>query len=55
VTVSLDGLGDDSVRGQRVTLVFEPNGSAWQLVSAKSEQRCWPGRGHQDYSPELCL
>jgi hypothetical protein len=55
VTVTLDGLGDDSVRGQRVVLVFEPNGSQWQLVSGKSEQRCWPGRGHQDYSPELCL
>jgi hypothetical protein len=55
VTVTLDRIGDDSVRGERVVLRFEADGSRWQLVSAKSERRCWPGRGHQGYSPELCL
>ncbi len=55
VAVTLDGLFDDSIRTERWTLTFEPDGETYRLTDAKWAQRCQPGRGHQDFSPELCL
>ncbi len=55
VTVTLDGLPDDSVRAQRYVLVLGPDGDNWKLTSAVTAQRCWPGRGHQTFSTEPCV
>jgi hypothetical protein len=55
VTVTLDGVFDDSVRAERWTLVFEPEGEVYVLGSARRAQRCQPARGHQDFSPEPCV
>jgi hypothetical protein len=55
VTVTLEGVLDDSVRAERWTLVFEPEGETYVLVSARWEQRCQPDRGHQDFSAEACV
>jgi hypothetical protein len=55
VVVTLDGLADDSVRAERWTLRFEPDAEGYRLTSALREQRCQPERGHQDFSPELCV
>jgi hypothetical protein len=55
VVVTLDGLADDSVRAERWTLGFEPEGDVYVLVGALREQRCQPGRGHAGFSPEPCL
>jgi hypothetical protein len=54
VTVTLDGLLDDSVRAERWRLGFEPEGEAYALTAALRDQRCQRGRGHEDFSPELC-
>jgi hypothetical protein len=54
VTVTLDGLLDDSVRAERWALNFEPEGENYVLTNATWAQRCQSGRGHQDFSPELC-
>lgn len=54
VVVTLDGLLDDSIRAERWTLVFEPDNENYLLTSAEWAQRCQPGRGHQDFSVELC-
>jgi hypothetical protein len=54
VIVTLDGLPDDSVRAERWTLGFEPEGEIYVLAAALREQRCQPGRGHQDFSAEPC-
>lgn len=51
----LDGLADDSIRGERLVFVFERQGSGWGLRHAGRQVRCWPGRGHQDWTPEPCL
>jgi hypothetical protein len=48
------GLLDDSVRGMRHRLEFEPEGGLWQLTWAGRQVTCWPGRGHQDWSTQPC-
>lgn len=55
VVVTLDGLLDDSVRAQRWTLTFVPDGDVYELTEAQWAQRCQPNRGHQDFSTESCV
>jgi hypothetical protein len=56
VTVTLEGLLDDSVQAIRYVLKFQKDADgAWRLASATWAQRCAPGRGHQDFSTELCI
>jgi hypothetical protein len=56
VTVTLEGLLDDSVQAVRYVLQFRKDADdAWRLVSATWTQRCAPGRGHQAFSLELCI
>jgi hypothetical protein len=55
MTATLDGLLDDSIRAERYVLELERREDVWRLRSARWAQRCWPDRGHQDFSPELCL
>jgi hypothetical protein len=55
VTVTFDGLLDDSVRGERWTLVFEPEDEGYRLESAVRTLRCQPSRGHDDFTPEPCV
>jgi hypothetical protein len=55
LTVTRDGLADDSVAAERYVLELEQDGDTWSLVSARWEQRCQAMRGHQEFSPELCL
>jgi len=56
VSLLLDGLFDDSVRSRRfdLTLSRREDGT-WRIDTAQWLQRCQQGRGHQDFSPELCL
>ena len=56
VTVTLDGLADDSVRAERWTLGFEEGeDGAYVLTGALRELRCHEGRGHQDFAGEACV
>ena len=56
VTVTLDGLFDDSVRAQRFVLVLaQGDDGSWRLDSAEATQRCHEGRGHQTFSAEPCV
>ena len=55
VTVTLADLLDDSVAAERWTLTLEAEGGGWRLASAEWAQRCQPGRGHRNFSTELCL
>jgi hypothetical protein len=56
VVATLDRLFDDSVRAQRYVLVLDlGTDESWRVRSAKVTQRCWPGRGHQTFSAELCV
>jgi hypothetical protein len=55
VTVTLDGLLDDSVRAERWLLLFESAGETYALSSAVRTLLCQPGRGHQDFTAEPCV
>ena len=55
VTVTLDGLADDSVRTERWTLGFEEReDGVYALTGALREFRCHEGRGHQDFGGKDC-
>jgi hypothetical protein len=55
VTVTREGLADDSVRAVRYVIVLDRDADGmWSVRSARRLQRCHPNRGHQDFSPQLC-
>ncbi|PSN11090.1 hypothetical protein C7271_25065 [filamentous cyanobacterium CCP5] len=49
------GLADDSVEGIRYRIEFVPEGDLWRINWVGRQTRCYPGRGPQDWSTELCL
>lgn len=56
VLLTAYGLRDDSVRDERLRLLYRDNGvGTWELVDAGRQFRCQPGRGHEDWGPTLCL
>ena len=55
VVVTLDALLDDSIRAERWTLGFDETDGVYTLTAALREQRCQPGRGHQDFSADPCV
>lgn len=60
VTIIQTGVADDSVGAikHRVELRQKQTSQAsplWEVVWAGSQVKCHPGRGHQDWSTELCL
>ena len=58
VTITQTKSTDDSVEGYRYLVKFAPYGdrrdNKWQVVWAGEQFRCWAGRGHQDWSTDLC-
>jgi hypothetical protein len=55
VTVTRDGLADDSTRALRYQIVLErADDESWRLRSARRTQRCQRGRGSQEFSTKLC-
>jgi hypothetical protein len=61
VTITRMGVADDSIGGIRYRAEFVATskqtspGKQWKLVWAGSQMKCQQGRGHQDWSTELCL
>jgi hypothetical protein len=54
-TVTVYGQRDDSVRDTRHELVLDKLvAQGWVVSSDVTTYRCQPGRGHQDFSPDLC-
>jgi len=54
-TLLRDSLEDDSVRAERWLLDLAREGETWTIAAARWEQRCHENRGHQAFSPELCI
>jgi uncharacterized protein YndB with AHSA1/START domain len=55
VQVEHDGFFDDSVRASRLTTTLTRVDGAWTPGPVEKSHRCQEGRGHQDFSSELCL
>ncbi|MDQ1447235.1 MAG: D-methionine transport system substrate-binding protein [Actinomycetota bacterium] len=56
VIVTADGLLDDSVHATRFEVQLARRSDAsWRLTSARWSQKCQPNRGHQDFTPALCV
>jgi hypothetical protein len=55
VTVTVEGLEDDSIRDERMEVAVVEDGDVWVVGSAGWSQRCWPNRGHQDFSVGPCV
>ncbi len=60
VTITQTGVADDSVGAIRYRAEFRqnespPTGKQWEMIWAGSQVKCQLGRGHQDWSTELCL
>jgi pSer/pThr/pTyr-binding forkhead associated (FHA) protein len=61
VIITQTGVADDSVRSIRYRTEFRTTSKRsstrkqWKMVWAGSQMKCQPGRGHQDWSTELCL
>jgi hypothetical protein len=60
VTITQTGVADDSVGGIKHRVELQQTKSAqtdpqWKVVWAGSQVKCHPGRGHQDWSTELCF
>jgi hypothetical protein len=56
VTVTLDGLLDDSVRAARYTIELQRNEpNQWRVRAVDWAQQCQAGRGHQSFSPQPCV
>lgn len=54
VTLTQTGLLDDSVAGMRYRVEFVAMGNSWEMIWAGKQQKCYPNRGHTDWSMELC-
>ncbi|MEN9231912.1 MAG: hypothetical protein Q6L68_13490 [Thermostichus sp. DG02_5_bins_236] len=55
ILITLEGLADDSVQGKRYRLEIGWTEAGWQMETVGSQQRCWPGRGHQNWSNQPCI
>lgn len=54
IAVTYDGLYDDSVKASRIQTTATHKEGEWIKGDIIRSQQCWPGRGHQDFSSELC-
>ncbi len=55
ITVTYDGLYDDSIKAERFRATVMYQNGQWVRGDVSWEQQCWPRRGHQDFSTEFCL
>jgi hypothetical protein len=56
IMVIYEGFFDDSVRGSRLRANAILEKDNWALQGDLLEDfRCWLGRGHEDFSTELCI
>jgi len=55
VEVEVVGLADDAVAASRYRIELQQTDGDWRVQWVGSQTRCWPGRGHQDWSGEPCL
>ena len=55
MSVSVEGLADDSIQDQRYRIEMNRSEAGWQIESVGIQVRCRSERGHQSWSPDPCL
>lgn len=55
VIITYDKLADDSIQATRVKSIITYVNEDWVKSSISKDQKCWPNRGHQDFSTEVCI
>jgi hypothetical protein len=53
--VTYDGLYDDSVKASRVEAYFLYQNDHWTARDVVHMSQCYAGRGHENFSTELCV
>jgi len=48
------GVASDSVSSYRYVAILVLDGELWRLKQARKQWTCKPGRGHQEWSAQLC-
>ncbi len=51
---AMHGLADDSLSSYRYVAILVLDGELWGLKQARKQWTCKPGRGHQEWSAQLC-
>lgn len=54
VTVTYDGLYDDSAKATRTQATVMYQDGQWLKQNISKTHQCWPNRGHQDFSTATC-
>jgi hypothetical protein len=54
ITAVADGLMDDSMKGRKVVMLLKNENGLLKIVSIKEAYKCYPGRGHENWSPVSC-
>jgi hypothetical protein len=54
VTLTQEGLSDDSVDGEKRIIEFEKVNDSWTIKQIRVGVKCWKSRGHTNYSGHPC-
>lgn len=54
VTLIQEGLGDDSIDGEKRIIDFEKANGTWTIKQIRLGFKCWENRGHRNYSGHGC-
>ncbi len=54
VTLTQEGLSDDSVDGEKRIIEFEKVNDSWTIKQIRLGFKCWKSRGHTNYSGHPC-
>jgi len=54
VTLTQEGLSDDSVDGEKRIIEFQKGNGFWTIKQIRLGFKCWKSRGHTNYSGDPC-
>ena len=54
ITLVQDNIKDDSIAGMKVIMVAKSNNNEWTVLDIQRTWKCQKGRGHTNFSSEMC-
>ncbi|NBF12396.1 hypothetical protein [Pseudomonas sp. Fl4BN1] len=54
VEIEESGLMDDSVFAEKTIFSLSIENDRWSVIDKTTQVKCYPGRGHQEYSSDPC-